>query len=254
MSEELLSWTEWQSQVTQRHQVNDCKAVDVGFGNLLVSAMAGGEAPEHKRYDAVRGFYRRQPNSWVKMTDQDDPKLFLRDLMASAAVTKKLDGKAINPIEMPIVFFTRQPGSMVSDGEIYAPRKSLALLGDTDTQKPMGRVNLHHESLTYIIGVCAWDVPTLDFMTRQLAARFRHHIRGFSFECELAGVKFPADADVLTKTVSWDPASPPADTDRLLCLTTAIEVIAEAHELEGLESKEVGYRLMEPYPLFEVLP
>lgn len=253
MSEELLSWTEWQSQVTQRHQVNDYKALDVGFGNLLVAALAGGEAPEHKRYDAVRGFYRRQPNSWVKMTDQEDPKLFLRDLMASAAMTKKLDGKAINPIEMPIVFFTRQPGAEVTDGERDAPVKDWDTLIDTDTRKPVARVNLHHERLTYIIGVCAWDVPTLDFMTRQLAARFRHHIRGFAFECELAGEKFPAGADVLTKTVSWDPASPPADTDRLLCLTTAIEVIAEAHELEGLESKEVGYRLMEPYPMFEVM-
>lgn len=255
MSEEtILTWSEWETQLTQLHQVNDLAAVDVGFGNLLVASLRGGVAISHKRHDAIRAFYKRPLKDWVKLTNQQDPKAFLRDLMADCKTSETLGKAAINPIEMPIVFFTRMPGSAVTEGDIYAPVRRLAEIGDMDSGKPTGRVNLHHESLSYIVGVCAWDMPTLDFMTRLLSARFRHHTTGFRFEAELGDLKFPASADVMTKTLSWDPASPPAETDRLLCLTTAIEVIAEAHELEGLESKEIHYRLMEPKPMFEVWP
>lgn len=253
MSDVLLSWEEWQTTLTQRHQVNDLAAVDVGFGNLLVASLHGGEPPANKRYDAVRGFYTRSPKTWVQLTDKDDPKLFLRDLMASASTSKPADQKPKNPIEMPVVFFTRRPGVMVAEGEIYVPRRELALLGNVETGQPSGRVNLHHEALTYTVGVCAWNMPTLDFMSRLLSARFRHHIAGFAFECTLDGMTFPAAADVLTKTLSWEPASPPSETDRLLCLTATIEVIAEAHELEGMESSQVGYRLLEPVPMFEAM-
>lgn len=252
MSEAVLTWSEWESTLTQHHQVNDLAAVDVGFGNLLVASLRGGEAIAHKRHDAIRAFYKRPLKDWVKLTNQQDPKAFLRDLMADCKASDALGKAAINPIEMPIVFFTRMPGTAVTEGDIYAPVRRLAEIGDMDSGKPTGRVNLHHESLSYIVGVCAWDQPTLDFMTRLLNARFRHHTTGFMFEAELADVKFQASADVMTKTLSWDPASPPAETDRLLCLTAAIEVIAEAHELEGLESKEIRYRLMEPSPMFEV--
>lgn len=252
MSEAVLTWSEWESTLNQRHQVNDLAAVDVGFGNLLVASLRGGEAAPHKRLDAIRAFYSRPIKGWVKLTNQQDPKAFLRDLMADSKDGEGRGKAATNPIEMPIVFFTRMPGSAVTEGDIYAPVRKLAEIGDMDTGKPTGRVNLHHESISYIVGVCAWDLPTLDFMTRLLSARFRHHTTGFVFEAELADVKFPASADVMTKILSWDPASPPAETDRLLCLTTAIEVIAEAHELEGLDSKEIHYRLMEPKPMFEV--
>lgn len=255
MSEEaILTWSEWETQLTQLHQVNDLAAVDVGFGNLLVASLRGGEAAPHKRLDAIRAFYKRPIKGWVKLTNQQDPKAFLRDLMLDVRATDNgaVKGKPANPIEMPIVFFTRMPGSAVTEGDIYAPVRNLSSIGDMDTGKPIGRVNLHHESVSYIVGVCAWDMPTLDFMTRLLSARFRHHTTGFAFEAELAGLKFEASADVMTKILSWDPASPPAETDRLLCLTTSIEVIAEAHELEGLESKEINYRLLEPKPMFEV--
>lgn len=252
MSEEaILTWSEWETQLTQLHQVNDLNAVDVGFGNLLVASLRGGVAAPYQRLDAIRAFYKRRVKDWVKLTNQQDPKAFLRDLMADFKVSESLGKAATNPIEMPIVFFTRMPGTTVTEGDTYTPARNLPM-GDLDTGKPIGRVNLHHESLTYIIGVCAWDMPTLDFMTRLLSARFRHHTTGFAFEAELSGFKFQAAADVMTKILSWDPASPPAETDRLLCLTTAIEVIAEAHEFEGLESKEIHYRLMEPQPMFEV--
>ncbi|HHO0939050.1 TPA: hypothetical protein ACRTTK_003086 [Aeromonas hydrophila] len=248
-NELLLSWSEWQSQLTQMHQVNDCRAVDVGFGNLLVSALAGGEPPAHKRYAAVRAFYGRDKKGWVKLSDQDDPKQFMRDLLASAAP----GDKEKNPIEMPVVFFSRQLGSTVAEGDIHISQKGVDQLVDLDSQQPIGQVNLHHEELTYTVGVCAWNVPTLDYITRLLSARFRHKIRGFAFESELAGFQFPATADVMTRLLSWSPASPPAETDRLLCLTTTIEVITEAHELQGLESKEVKYRLLEPQPMFEAM-
>lgn len=254
MSEAILTWSEWETQLTQLHQVNDLAAVDVGFGNLLVASLRGGVAAPHKRLDAIRAFYKRQAKDWVKLTNQQDPKAFLRDLMADHSLSKAVGETAINPVEMPIVFFSRMPGTTVTEGDVYAPVRNLVPIGDVDTGKPIGQVNLHHESLTYIVGVCAWDIPTLDFMTRLLSARFRHHTTGFAFEAELAGLKFEASADVMTKILSWDAASPPAETDRLLCLTTAIEVIAEAHELEGLDSKEIHYRLMEPQPMFEVWP
>ncbi|MGL5293645.1 MAG: hypothetical protein ACRC9V_07785 [Aeromonas sp.] len=253
MSEALLTWSEWTSELDQTHQVNDLAAVDVGFGNFLVASLRGGIATPHKRHDAIRAFYARQVKSWVKLTNQSDPKEFIIDLMQQAKTTLNIGAdKAANPLTMPIVFFTRMAGVSVASGEIYAPVKRLANIGDTVTGKPLGRVNLHHEAISYVIGVCAWDMPTLDFMTRLLSARFRHHTTGFAFEAELAGLRFPASADLMTKTLIWDPASPPAETDRLLCLTSVIEVIAEAHEFEGLESKEIHYRLMDPSPLFEV--
>lgn len=249
-SNEIVSWQEWKSTVTDLHQVDDCERTDTGFGNLLVSMIRGAVAnPLNPAHKSLVAYFQRPPEGWVKMSRQPDPKQFFRDLLQSAA----LEGKS-NPATMPVVFFGRSPGvSMVTEGDIYAPVREYTLLGDLDTGKPMGRVNLHHEILTYRVGICAWDAVTLDYLTRMINARFRHHVTGFAFQTELMDVPFVAHADVMTKTLSWDDASPGVGTDRLMCCTTSIEVIAEVYELEGLESTESRYVLVEPTPLFEVV-
>lgn len=274
-SSEIVSWKEWKSTLTDLHQVDDCERTDTGFGNLLVAMIRGAVAnpmnPDHK---SLVAYFQRPPEGWVKMTRQPDPKLFFRDLLQSAAQEgsqstvqdssqgavqdgaqpKVQAGTKNNPATMPVVFFGRSPGvSMVTEGDIYAPVREYTVLGDLDTQQPMGRVNLHHELLTYRVGICAWDAVTLDYLTRMINARFRHHVTGFAFQTELMDVPFVAHADVMTKTLSWDDASPGVGTDRLMCCTTSIEVITEVYELEGLESTESRYVLVEPTPLFEVM-
>ena len=269
----LLTWEEWQTIPNGSHEVDDFKGVNVGFGNALVNMLRGavvtGSSPAHK---PLRSFFSRAPGDQLKQSPHQDPKSFMRALRASMrgrkeesqAATIRLPGaapvagdkaeataNAINLSALPIIFFNRQPGYTVYDGGDgrYVDERLYNIVG-YEGCPPLFNVSLHHEVLTYRLFVLAWDQLTLDHLTRTLDAKFRHHITGFNYQTTLMDFSIPSRADVITKRLTWDDMSPGIETDRLLCVSATVEVVAQAFQAWGLEANKVMYELLEPTPMF----
>lgn len=243
MSEDaLISWEEVVSTRNGSHSVDDCLAVDVGFGNLISALVIGMRPGNDQRHGALRQFLARPPASRVLYCSHGDPTKFMKDLLAKG--DPAADG---NTAALPVVFFSRDLASSVTDGSIYAPMRNLGPL-QGDDGRLSACVNLLHETLTYQVFVVGWDRHTADWMRRYFSAMLRHHVTGFAFETVLLDTAIDASADVMTKTLDWQPQ--PLEDARLVCLSAAIEVVAEVHEAAGLDAQTRRYRLMEPKPMF----
>ncbi|MGL5538839.1 MAG: hypothetical protein ACRDC0_16680 [Aeromonas veronii] len=238
----LISWDEVVSTRNGSHSVDDCLAVDVGFGNLISALVIGMRPGNDQRHGALRQFLARPPASRVLYCSHGDPTKFMKDLLAKG--DPAADG---NTAALPVVFFTRDLSSSVHDGSIYKPIRDLGPMQGKDGRLAV-RVNLLHEVLTYQVFVVGWDRHTADWMRRYLSAMLRHHVTGFAYETVLLDGSIDASADVVTKTPEWQPQ--PLEDARLVCLSTSIEVIAEVYEAAGLDAQLRRYRLLEPRPMF----
>lgn len=268
MDEVLISWKEFVTEQGNERETHDFEPVDIGFGNLLVAILQGAQvSSDAKKYEPFLAFLNRAPRDQVKKSPYQDPKSFLRALRASAkgrsAENEALKEAAkndpsiktgINLSALPIVFFNRRLGFMPAEGDRYVPVRRIAAMGmvaEDGTETLGAVVHQHHLTLNYQVYLLAWDEITLARLATLYASYFRLHARTFNFQARIFGNPIEGEADILP-LMSWDDLSPDIETDRLLCLTASIEVIAPVYEGVYASDRELTYSLLEPKPVFDM--
>lgn len=260
----VLSWQEWVDGLPDgTHETDGLRAVDVGFGNALVAMLKGAQVSgQGKAYEPFKQFLARSPADQLKQSPQQDPKSFMRALRASLAGRKTeakakpadpaLEAGGLNLNALPILFFNRTPGYGAYEGGDFRAERLWDTIGG-EGGRPLANVSLHHVILNYQIYALAWDQLTLDLLTGLLDAKFRHQLTGFIHEVRVLGYSWPSRAQLASsgKLLAWSDMSPGIDSDRLMCVSTSIEVIAERYQAWGIESQQHGFALYEPTPLFE---
>ena len=260
----LLTWKEWVEVAPDgTHEADGFRAIDIGFGNALVAMFKGAlVSGQGKAYEPFKQFLARSPSDQLKQSPQQDPKGFLRALRASLAGRKAeanagpadpaLEAGGVNLNALPILFFNRSPSYGAYEGGDFRAERRWETIGGEGGQ-PLANVSLHHVILTYQVYALAWDQLTLDLLTSLLDGKFRHQLTGFVHETRIMGYSWPSRAQLSSpgKLLAWSDMSPGIESDRLMCVSTSIEVIAERHQAWGIEAIEHGYGLYEPRPLFE---
>jgi len=261
----IVSWTEFVATLGTERETHDFQPVDIGFGNLLVAILQGAQVSSTaKQYEAFLSFLERAPKDQVKKSPYQDPKSFLRALRASAkgrtdevasSIAETGNKPAINLQALPIVFFNRKLGFSNAEGDRYIPVRQIADLGtvnEDETETLGAYVHQHHLNLTYQVYLLAWDEVTLSRMATLYASYFRLHARTFLVQSRVFGLAIDGTVDILPNTISWDDMSPDIESDRLLCLTATVEVVAPVYEGVYANEQEVNYNLLEPIPVFDM--
>lgn len=251
MSTPILSWQEVVSLPIEEREVSTLDGVDLGFGNMLVAALRGVTVSRPgAAYDDVRAFLARPPAEQIIKSPYSDPRAFMKALRSAGRgrLEETKLGQAINKQALPIMMFQRDLAHSVYQGDRAAPVRNWNELGFDDGSA--ATIHQHHLTMSYRVVVLGWDLESLDLLTSLLGAYFHNHARKFGYRVHLYHTPIDAGADVVTRALMWEDASPGIETDRLMALACTVEVIAEAFEAQGLSSQTLNYTLLEPVALF----